>query len=300
MLTFENAVHLLLSNTAEALEKLGFSVVVPKGSAKEDLPVSTVEDHQYLDFAAENKGRFRLDFFGNQAILFVSDTEAEDDFKRVSTNFFDLDSFDEKDIKSFSNELTETLEVKFGANAVKNSKKVKTPVPVSRSAVRNGSQSYDANTLANRLLALYPQLKEPYRANFEKYSDFMAEEFFDNYATPLIIGTIKSRSQKDCTKLFRILNDIYESGLNDTQSLIAVTILGKMENDPQMLETASEYMCDDMREPVIFVNKYLYSRSGKKDLEKLKNPPPFKPKKKKEPGMFAQAMSGGMTPPPIN
>ena len=80
-------------------------------------------------------------------------------------------------------------------------------------------------------------------------------------------------------KLFTLLNEIYEDGTNDIQSLIAVTILGSMENNQELLANSVDYMCKDMVSPVIQVNKYLASKAGKKAKGKLKNPPPFKPKK---------------------
>lgn len=302
MLTLENAIQQILHDTKTVMDENGFTVVRPEGVGADECPVRRSDDHAFVDFTG-NKGNIRMEFVDNQALLYFSypqeEETAEEDFQKVSTNFFDLEDLEERDIKSLCNEFNETIRAKFSSKSMAKSKKVKTQTPVSRSAVRNGNQSYDANTLANRLLALYPELKEPYRENFENYGEFFAEEFFEEHATPLIIRSIKSRNEKECNKLFRILNDIYESGLNDTQSLIAVSILGKMENDPEMIETAREYMCDDMSDLVVLVNKYLYSSSGKKALEKLKNPPPFKPKKQKKPGMFSQMMGGadGMMPP---
>lgn len=301
MLTLENAIQQILRDTKTVMEGNGFAVVRPEGIGATDCPVSRVEDHSYVDFTGD-KGRIRMEFFGNQALLYFADAAeepSEEDFQKVSTNFFDLEDLEERDVKSLCNEFNENIQNRFSKKAAAKTKKVKTQAPVSRSAARNGSQSYDSNTLANRLLALYPELKEPYRENFEKYGDFFAEEFFEEHATPLIIKTIKSRNGKECNKLFRILNDIYESALNDTQSLIVVSILGKMENDPEMIETAKEYMCDDMSQLVVLVNKYLYGSSGKKALEKLKNPPPFKPKKEKKPSALSQMMGGadGMMPP---
>ena len=304
MLAFDNAIAQILRDTKDVMEQNEFSVVRPDGLSKDELPVRQSEDHKYMDFSGK-KGTIRLEFFGNQSILYFSNVApeeaTEEDFKKVSMNYFDLESFEEKDVKSFCNEVNDAVQEKFGSHQEAKSKRIKTPAPISRSAVRNGNQSYDANTLANRLLGMYPELKEPYRENFETYGDFMAEDFFMNHATPIIMETIRSGSTKECNKLFRILNDIYESGLNDTQSLIAVSILGEMKNDAKMLETAKEYMCDDMRDLVILVNKRLYSSAGKKDLEKLKNPPPYKPKKEKKPGMFSQMMgAGGDMMPPVN
>ena len=78
-----------------------------------------------------------------------------------------------------------------------------------------------------------------------------------------------------------------------------MTILGEMQNDPQLLETAKEYMCEDMSETVVLVNKYLASSAGKRAQKKLLDPPPYKPKKQKKPSAFAQALAGsgqGMPP----
>ena len=226
---------------------------------------------------------------------------ADEDLTKISTSYFDLENFDERDIRSLCNEFNESIETRFSSKKAAKNKNTKMPTPVSRAAAKSGSQSYDANTLANRLAGMYPQLKEPYHANFEKYGEFLGEEFFTEYGTACVIDTIRRAQKQECTKLFRILNDIYENGSNDTQSLIAVTILGEMKNDPALCETAKEYMCDDMREPVLLVNKYLASSAGKKAIKKLKNPPPFKPKKQKKPGMFAQMMagSGGQGMPPM-
>ena len=48
-----------------------------------------------------------------------------------------------------------------------------------------------------------------------------------------------------------------------------------------------------MRDTVILINKFLASGSSKKLREKLKNPPPYKPKKKKSGGIMSQLMGAG-------
>ena len=92
-------------------------------------------------------------------------------------------------------------------------------------------------------------------------------------------------------KLFNLLDDIYEDGTNETQSLIAVTILGAMHTDPQLVENAKEYMSETLAQPVLAVVRYLNSPAGKRAEKKLENPPPYKPKKaQKEKGMFRQML----------
>ena len=153
---------------------------------------------------------------------------------------------------------------KYGKTEPPAGKAKKIPVPVSKTAVKNGTSSYDGNTLANRLSALYPDLKPYYKENFEEYGEFLPDTFFTEHANSYIMNTIRLGIKQDMTKLFRILNDIYENGTNDTQSLVAVTILGEMNNDPVMLENANAYMCDDMRDTVILINKFLALRQQQK------------------------------------
>lgn len=304
MLTRDDALSMILHQTADTMKANGFSAVTPEGAHKDDLPVFEDGEHTYMDFTGD-KGRLRIEIFGAQALLFAGDAKegdaSDEDLTKISTSYFDLENFDERDIRSLCNEFNDSISTRFSPKKAAKAKNTKMPTPVSRSAAKNGTQSYDANTLANRLAGMYPQLKEPYRANFEKYGDFLAEEFFMEYGNACVIDTIRRAQKQECTKLFRILNDIYENGSNETQSLIAVTILGEMQNDQALCETAKEYMCDDMCEPVLLVNKYLASSAGKKAMKKLKNPPPFKPKKEKKPGMFAQMMAGagGQGMPPM-
>ena len=144
--------------------------------------------------------------------------------------------------------------------------------------------------------------RDAYKANLAQYDEFLAEEFFVNYGTPRVIEAIKENKPATMKKLFQTLNEIYEDGTNDTQSLIAVTILGAMNNDQILLARCVDYMSETMAPPVIEVNKFLATRKGQKAQEKMQNPPPYKPKKKKKkPGFLSQMMSGGggIAPPTI-
>lgn len=296
MMELNEALNAVLSGIDSSVKANGFTAVEPKEKT-DDIPVIHDGEHNYIDFVGE-KGKIRFEIFGNQALLFYTDVKSDEatdeDLVKASVNYFNLEEFDQKDIKSLCNELNETINAKFGTANASASKSKKMPTPVSKTAAKNGSQSYDGNTLANRLSAIYPELKEPYRANFEKYDEFLPEEFFVDYGAKPVINTIRSGNASEIKRLFKILNDIYENGSSDVQGLIAVTILGEMNNDPVLCERAAEYMCEDMKEPVLLVNKFLATSRGKKAKEKLKNPPAYKPKKEKKPGMFAQMMNDGM------
>ena len=92
-------------------------------------------------------------------------------------------------------------------------------------------------------------------------------------------------------KLFNLLNEIYDDGTNDTQSLIGVTILGTiLSENADLLPNAEPYFGEVMKEPVIEIVKYLSSPRSKGAKMRLKNPPIYKPKTKKKKGLFQEMM----------
>ena len=200
---------------------------------------------------------------------------------------------DARDVGYVVGEIGETMDERFGEK-VKVTKKpsAKAPQTVSKAAVKNGS-FYDPNTLASKLCLVFPELRPAYKDNIAVYGEFLSEEFFVKYGTPRVIEAIKENHPQTMKKLFQTLNEIYEDGTNDTQSLIAVTILGELDNDQILLARCVDYMSETMAPPVIEVNKFLATSAGKKAKKQLLDPPPYKPKKKKKPGILSQMMAGG-------
>jgi hypothetical protein len=130
---------------------------------------------------------------------------------------------------------------------------------------------------------------EEYKKNLEEYGEFLAEDFFVNYGNKVVIDTIRENDKIKMRKLFNLLNDIYEDGTNDTQSLVAVTILGSsLAANPELIDVAKEHFSDTMMDPVCQIINYL--RKSKSARMRLENPPVYKPKKAKKKGMFASML----------
>ena len=104
-----------------------------------------------------------------------------------------------------------------------------------------------------------------------------------------------------CTFLLGGVKFIAPNGIRyvgiDFLGEVFLRILGQLNNDTMLLARCVDYMSETMAPPVIEVNKFLASAAGKKAKKQLLNPPAYKPKKQKKPGMFSQAMAGGMQPP---
>ncbi len=274
-----DAMKAIQKGTVNEMEALGFAFVELK---EEGVNV-------YADYKKDNT-TIRLDSYDNVLDILVKDGDA--DFAKISTNLLELRDTDEKSLKSLGNEILETVTESYGKKeAIRQPRQAQKTV--SRADVRAG-MSYDANTLASKIVLVYPELKEEYKANSDKYGPFLSEDFFVNHANAKILATIKSGDAATRKKLFKILVDMYQNGSSETQNLIGVTILGELDSD--MLDVCRSYIeDDDFYETIVAINKLLAGASGKKLKNKLENPPKYKPGKEKK-GFMANMLDASQLP----
>ncbi len=235
-----------------------------------------------LTFVGE-KGAYRVAYDASSSVM-VFDCAYEYDgndesFKTISKSLFDS-GYDESDAKSLANEISDELAGLFKKRKKVDLDKVKMPKSVSRTKAKNGIISYDTDSLANRFGTLYPEMKNDIKSNIVKYGEFLPETFFIEQGTAKVLDVIANGSNDERKKLFKMLNEVYEDGTNEVQDIIGVTILGEMKNDKSLMEIADKYMSDYMSGPVHEINKITAKKSSL--TKKLKNPPAYKPKKKKK------------------
>lgn len=235
-----------------------------------------------ISFSGE-KGIYRIVYDSSSSIMaFECAYENSDnaEFNTVSRSLFDAESYDERDAKSLANEINDEITSLFKSRKKVDLDKIKMPKAVSRTKAKNGVVSYDTDSLANRFATLYPDMKDDIKANIAQYGEFLPETFFMEKGSARIIDVIAHGSETDVKKLFKMLNEVYEDGTNEVQDIIGVTILGEMKNDPKLMEVADKYMSDYMSGPVHEINKITAKNNSL--TKKLKNPPPYKPKKKRK------------------
>lgn len=242
----------------------------------------TAQDENSITYSGE-KGIYRVTHDAENSILCFEcaneDNGDETEFNTISRSLFELDSIEHKDIRSASNELRDELERLYNSRKKVDIDKVKIPKAVSRTKAKNGIISYDTDSLANRFGVLYPEFKEAIKRNISDYGEFLPEDFFMNYGTPKCMEVIKNGTEAERKKLFKMLGEVFEDGTNEVQDVIAVTILGEMKNDPDMMAVADKYMTEYMSGPVHEINKL--TKKKNRFTKKLANPPAYKPKKKK-------------------
>lgn len=304
MLDIREALVKIYTLVEPTMKEAGMAGVRPEGIEKGEAPV--VKGDNGVGYRFDFKGEasaVAVKHFDNKLTFELSTTVDGDgnftDYKEVSVSLLDAETSDDKDIRSISGEISDTVMSKFCKPT--SQPKVKAPKTVSKAAARSGGVYYDANTLASRLTAsLYPQFRTEYNANINRYGEFLPEDFFAQGCADAVIETIRRNDPTEMKKLFNLLNEIYPDATNETQSIIAVTLLGNLGADQTLLANCVDYMGDDLMGPVIKVNKFLHSKAGKSSREKLKNPPIYRPKRVKKPGMMERMMGAAQQNSTIN
>lgn len=230
-----------------------------------------------------DKGLYRLVYDHSSSILAFEcayeDAGEATEYNTIARNLFELDTIDDRDIKSTSNEMLDEVENLFKVKKQVNLDKIKMPKAVSRTKAKNGQINYDVDSLANRFGTLYPEFKDEIKRNIAAYGEFLPETFFTEHGNAKVLDVIKNGSAAEQKKLFKMLGEVFEDGTNEVQDIIGVTILGEMKNDPEMMAVADKYMTEYMAGPVHEINKL--TAKNNHFTKKLANPPAYKPKKKK-------------------
>ena len=265
-------IQMLASGIDADMKKCGFN-----GSAPYMRGTAAVLDYEGEKQRARfvfNDDRIHL-LFGEKDISLSDDSS----FKLDTTYLFVLSEYTEKDVKSLVTEISDYMTDMY-VTKTKAVAKTKAPQTVSKAAAKSGALSYDPITLATRLAGMFPETKEGIRQNIDENGEFLCEEYFVNVMNPYVLAVIKENNAQKMKKLFNILSEVYEDGTNEVQSLIAVTVLGQINYEPEMIQNIMPYLSDAMLEPVLSVNKRL--AKSKSSRMRLENPPKYKPKKQKK------------------
>lgn len=287
MIELNTVLSTIITELQPTTDKLDFKIVIPDNIEKGELPIFQRGSGAYIAYEG-SKGKLRILFSDNKIRLLSGEKEAksedDSDYTLLASYLMILDEYDLKDAKSVTNEIAENLTEAYSPKKIaKRQQTVKAQATVSRSAVKNGALLYDPATLAIRLAALYPEIKDEYKNHLEKYDEFLCENFFTTVVNPLVFATIRTNNPQQMKKLFNILNEIYEDGSNEVQDVIIVTMLSSYDYQGDMLQNVLKYVSDTIVEPFIAVNKKV--KTSKTVQMRLANPPKYKPKKQKKKAM---------------
>lgn len=279
MVELNSVVNTLTKSMDETLNACKFSIVHPDGVIKDEPSVKIEGDIKTIVFTSEVSS-IKFEISNNKCVFYCANVNAKEaeskDYKKQFESLLELDSEEcnVNDIKSLANEANFSIVEFFGVGKKNNVQKKS----AAKKSGKKNNASYDTEGLAQRISSIYPELKEVLAENTEKYEMTLPEEFFIDHANPLIMASLKNGEKTK--KLFNIFNTYYEEGPKDTQSMIAVTILGvNLKDDKELVDDLKEYMNKDLKLAVEGVVHYLNTVGGKKSIDSLENPKPYVPKR---------------------
>ena len=89
----------------------------------------------------------------------------------------------------------------------------------------------DIQSFAKKVLDVYPQFKETYRAHIEKYGDFLYLTFFGETLVPQLHSVLYSGDRRAVKKIFTVFENTYIVGNKDTVNAMLACIAAAVCDD---------------------------------------------------------------------
>lgn len=166
----------------------------------------------------------------------VADGEAGE-FAVASSWLFD-EGQNERDAAAVGVDFADTLREKLGVKKAKTVASVELPVA-------DKSESASIAALTQKLLAVFPQFKDTYKASVQKYNKFLYLDFFAENFVPAIKQLIDAGNKKQAKKLFDMLSDMYNTGNGETTDAVVALLCAAGFNDAEKTEFINEQIADN-------------------------------------------------------
>lgn len=151
--------------------------------------------------------------------------DGEGELSEINAWLFD-DSQNAKDAQAVGIDFTETLRKDLGIRHAR-SANVAVELPASS---KDGIMSVAGFT--KKVLDIYPQFKDEYKAHVAKYGNFLYLDFFGYTLVPQIKATLKEGNKKSVKKLYELLENAYLMGDKETvNTVVAVVAAAACESE---------------------------------------------------------------------
>lgn len=108
---------------------------------------------------------------------------------------------------------------------------------------KNSGDAKNVEALCGKMLAIFPQFKDEYKAHVTKYGTFLYIDFFSKTFAVKIGEMLDQNNKKSLKKLFDCLADMYNLGDRASQNAVVGVLLGgAVRGNDARLKTALEYL----------------------------------------------------------
>ena len=151
--------------------------------------------------------------------------EGVGEYALITSYLFD-DGQTERDAESVGIDFVDTLKKKLG---IKGQKKGNFAIDL---PTASKGDSITVTTLTSKLLAIYPSLKDTYKAEVEAKGKYLYLDFTTTYFVPEVRKTLESGNKKSVKKLVDMLIEMFVGGDRATSTMVVVLLaaaIGKNE-----------------------------------------------------------------------
>ena len=166
--------------------------------------------------------------------LYLTEDGAE---KLLSAYLFD-ETQTEKDIESVAIDFTDTLKKAFG---IKNE----------RSRVENvalpdelGGDKVGVGGLTQKLLAIFPQYKETYKAHVAQYGKLLMADFCHEYFIPSVKELVRSGNKRQIKKFYDAMTDMFIAADKEAVTYIVSILSAAVYGEKELADNFKELTAD--------------------------------------------------------
>lgn len=195
-----------------------------------------------------------------QFVLLIADiTDGEvGEFEAASSWLFD-ETQNERDAAAVGVDFADTLRKQLGVKKEKTAANIDLPIA-------DKSDTATISALTQKLLATFPQFKETYKANVQKYNKFLYLNFFIENFVPAIKQMMHSGTKKQNKKLFDMLSEMYNTGNSETTDMVVALICAAIYGDEDRTAFFNEQAADN-KHMITAVREFTKLLSSNKKLQ---------------------------------
>ncbi len=168
----------------------------------------------------------------------------------VATSYLFDDSQLERDAESVGMDFVDTLKKRLGVTA---KRRVSAQIDLPSA---NKGDAITISVLTSKLLAIYPALKETYKAEVEAKGKYLYIDFMSRYFVPEIRRTLEAGNKKATKKLVDMLTEMFVGGDNATSTAVVALLSSAIGKNEQRFTAAAEHM-DECQSLVMSVNNMI-------------------------------------------
>ncbi len=211
------------------------------------------------DIFKNNTKAVKVDYddASHQFVLSIADIEEDrgiGDFKVLTSWLFE-ENQNERDAATVGVDFADTLRNELGIKKASSS-----GVNVELPSAEKGD-SVTITALTQKLLSIFPEFKDDYKADVAHHGKFLYFNFYKNKFMPAIREMLINGAKKQNKKLFDMLSEMYVQGDDAVSDTVVALICGAVYGEDSLYEKAitfideNKHLCRSVNEMMAIIKK---------------------------------------------